>query len=344
MLSNSMNSGFVWCRARRWAVYGLLVVSVLLGLTAACGRESSEEPEGNASAAVAAPETSITTVGPLPTIAPSPIPTAGVPTAIPLVEPAPPTATAGPRIFTGPVPASNIPFPTYPTNTPRPLATRIPTLTWKATPTVSPGEHLMDEARKGFTDTTGAAFEVMATLDLDSSSGTEPVSVTYAGDFRLGYALGDVTVIRTNATEHFREVSTSFGLGRVSHVVNPETGSWEPYLESSPYFVDLLTLFGFSERALGDFALSAETSSNGAPSQVLNTVIRNLEIAGGKGDVEASFRIDESTGLVKEVEATGTLHFARHSVLLGDTGGKSATVKITARLFDYGKESPRNRP
>ena len=101
-----------------------------------------------------------------------------------------------------------------------------------------------------------------------------------------------------------------------------------------------MKLFGLEEKALEHLALQRWTTVDGAPYQVLNAVIRDLEVGGGKGDVDAVFRIDESDGFLKEVEVTGTLEFARDSVLLGDTRGKTATIRIVARLFDHGKTVP----
>ena len=344
MLGNSKNLWIVWAsRLRRGALSVLVAGSVMAVLLAACSSDGSE-PQPPAIPTV---ETVEATVPPTPTegatevsaSAPSPLDTL-IPTAIPTAVPAPPTATPTPRIFTGPVAASNIPFPTYATNTPRLLATRVPTPTRGPTPTPGPGEEIMEGARGLMASSTGVAFEVTATLDFDSEDGVEQVSVTYAGDFRPGYNVADVAVTHPNGKEQAREITSHLSFGRFTQILDTRTDNWEPYSGRPPYFVDLLKLFGLEEKFLEHLALQGRTTVDGVPYQALNAVIRDLEVGGGKGDVDAVFRIDESDGFLKEVEVTGTLEFAQNSVLLGDTAGKTATVKLVTRLFDYGKTVP----
>ncbi len=344
MLGNSKNLWIVWAsRLRRGALSVLVAGSVMAVLLAACSSDGSE-PQ---SPAIPTVETVEETVPPAPTegatevsaSAPSPLDTL-IPTAIPTAVPAPPTATPTPRIFTGPVAASNIPFPTYATNTPRPLATRVPTPTRGPTPTPGPGEEIMEGARGLMASSTGVAFEVTATLDFGSGNGIEQVSVTYAGDFRPGYNVAEVAVTRPNGTDQAREITSNLSFGRFTQILDTRTDNWEPYSGRPPYFVDLLKLFGLEEKFLEHLALQGRTTVDGVPYQVLNAVIRDLEVGGGQGDVDAVFRIDESDGFLKEVEITGTLEFSRNSDLLGDTAGKTAAVKLVTRLFDYGKTVP----
>ena len=344
MLGNSNNLWIVWAsRMRRGALSALVAGSVMAVLLAACSSDGSE-PQPPAIPTV---ETVEATVPPAPTegatevsaSASSPLDTL-IPTAIPTAVPAPPAATPAPRIFTGPVAASNIPFPTYATNTPRPLATRVPTPTRGSTPTPGPVEEIMEGARGLMASSTGVAFEVTATLDFGSGNGIEQVSVTYAGDFRPGYNVADVAVTHPNGKEQTREITSHLSFGRFTQILDTRTDNWEPYSGRPPYFVDLLKLFGLEEKFLEHLALQGRTTVDGVPYQALNAVIRDLEVGGGQGDVDAVFRIDESDGFLKEVEITGTLEFSRNSDLLGDTAGKTATVRIAARLFDYGKTVP----
>ena len=198
----------------------------------------------------------------------------------------------------------------------------------------------MAGARSRFVELQGVAFEATATLDFDYGNGIEQVSVTYAGDFRPGYNVADLAITRPNGTEQAREITSNLGFGKITQILDTRTGNWEPHFGRTPYFVDLLKLFGLEEKTLEQLALQGETTVDVATYQVLNAVIRDLEVGGGQGDVDAVFRIDESDGFLKEVEVTGTLEFSENSVLLGDTRGKTATVKIVARLFDYGKTVP----
>ena len=355
MWGDSGKSTIGWTGNVRHRILSALAAgSVLLALVVACGGENSAPsspspatgPASQAAAPTANTGAATTIASRVPAGAPTPnttasnVPTPNLPTVIPTAASEPPTATPAPRVFTGPVAASNIPFPTYATSTPRPLATRAPTPTAIPTPTPGPAQEIMDGARNLMAVSSGVAFEVTATLAFDSGSGSERVSVTYAGDFRPGYNSADLTVTSGDGTEEFREISSNLGFGRITQVFETRAATWEPYFDRPPYFVDLPKLFGLDERSLSSLALQGETNVGGASYQVLHAVIRGLEIGGGQGDVDAVFRIDISDGFLREVVATGTLEFARESALLGDTGGKTATVRLAARLFDYGKTVP----
>ena len=347
MLGNSKKHGVVWAgRLKQSVLFALVAGSILAVLLAACSSDSDERlppsvPAVDTVETAAPPAPPAYTEAPaeVPASAPTPLNTV-IPAAIPAAVSALPTAPPAPRVFTGPVPASNIPFPTYATNTPRPLATRVPTPTSGPNPTPGPEEEIMEGARGLMASSTGVAFEVIATLDIDSGDGIEQVSVTYTGDFRPGYNVADVAVTHPNGTEQTREITSHLSFGRFTQILDTGTDNWEPYSGRPPYFVDLLKLFGLEEKFLEHLALQGGTTVDGVPYQVLNAVIRDLEVGGGQGDVEAVFRIDESDGFLKEVEITGTLEFSRNSDLLGDTAGKTATVRIAARLFDYGKTVP----
>ena len=345
MLGNSGTIGIEWLgNARHRVIWVLVTVLLLLGLTTACGGE-----RGNTAELSPAP-------GPA-SQAPSPAPTAGVavpsqngasveappsnvPTVVPTAVSLPPTATPAPRVFAGPVTASNIPFPTYPTNTPRPLATRAPTPTKGPTPTARPEELIMAAARSRFVEFQGVAFEVTAILDFDSDNGIEQVSVGYTGNFRPGYIVADLAITRPSGTGEVREITANLGFRRITHIIDAKTDNREPYFGRPPYFVDLPKLFGLDDRSLGGLTLQGEINGDSVSYSVLNAEICDLEIGGGRGDVAAVFRTDRSDGFLKEVEATGTLEFAEDSAPLGDTGGKTATVKLAVRLFDYGKTVP----
>ena len=215
MLGNSKKPGVVWMwRFKEWGVPALLAVSLLAVLLVGCGADSSVPlPTPMPTVETAVSPASTTLAAPRPTS-----PSAAIPTAIPTAVPAPPTATPAPRIFTGPVAASNIPFPTYATNTPRPLATRVPTPTRGPTPTPGPGEEIMEGARGLMALSSGVAFEVTATLDIDSGDGVEQVSVTYAGDFRPGYNVADLAVTRPNGAEQVREITSNLSFGRLTQI------------------------------------------------------------------------------------------------------------------------------
>ena len=340
MLGNSKKLGAGWLgKVKLWAVATVLAGSILAVFLVACSSENREPLPTVIPTVETAVPLALTEV---PTAVPT-SPPAAIPTAIPRAVLVPPTATPAPRIFSGPVPASNIPFPTYATSTPRPLATREtipPTLTPTPTATPGPAVKIMEITRSRMASSGGVAFEVIATLDFESGGAVDQVSITYGGDFRPGYNVADLSATGPSGTARSREITSNLGFGRVTQILDVPTGNWEPHRSSTPYFVDLPKLFGLEQRTLRNLVLQKDTTVDGIEIQVLKGELRKLDVAGGEGDLAAVFRIDRADGFLKEVEVSGILEFEENSALLGDTSGKTAAARLVVRLFDYGKIVP----
>ena len=253
---------------------------------------------------------------PPPTGNPTPASAADTPTA---ASAAPPSTPIG-----GPLPASNIPLPT---STPSPVP--------EPTPTPEPAVAIIHSARERMAAAGGLAFEVTFNLHVLLDGRTHDVPVTYAGDSRAeGYSSAEVTVTAPDETVESRVII----LDRTVQVLDASTGRWDADYGESPYFIDLRTLFGLRSGDLSDLSLAGQQVAGGVDTHRVEGRLRGLEIAGARGDFDVVYWIGAEDGLLREVFAFGRLELDDDTTLIGSVSAETASIKLTARLFDHGKQ------
>ena len=106
----------------------------------------------------------------------------------------------------------------------------------------------------------------------------------------------------------------------------------------SPYFIALDELFGPKANAVTELALTGEEEVDGVDIQVISGKLRDVEVAGSQGELDVVYWIGVDDGLIRKVSASGDLDLDGDVVLIGDTDAETASIKLTAKLFDHGKE------
>ena len=261
---------------------------------------------------------------PLPTDSPPAVSAIDTPNAAPVT----PTSVS----VTGPVPASNIPFPTpttAPATTPRSTSVAEPT------PTPDSAVGIMASARLKMADAGSFAFETSFSLEGLLDGRTHDVLVTYVGDFHaIGYSSADVSVAAPDETVEARVVT----FDHTTHVLNASTQRWEVTPEESPYFIDLTALFGRRASDLLGLRLTGQEMVYGVDTHRVEGRLQELEIAGARGDFEVVYLIGTDDGLLREVFAFGHLKLDDDTTLIGNLDAETASIKLTARLLDHGKQ------
>ena len=252
---------------------------------------------------------------PPPPTNPPPTSVAGTPTTV-SVEP---TGTP----VTGPVQASNIPFPT-PTSLPVPEPIATP----------EPAAKVIDLAREEMDAAGSLAFEISIDLNIVQDGRTSKISITYVGDARDdGYSSNRVTVAAPDGTVELRVIIHAPYI----HVFDESTGKWRIDDGESPYFLDLGALFGFTPGVPADLELTGQELVDGVEMHRVEGRLRGLDIVGARGDFDVVYLIDAEDGLVREVSAFGQLDVDDDTTLIGDITAENASTKLTAKLFDHGK-------
>lgn len=244
----------------------------------------------------------------------------------------PTTPTTVPTV--APVPATNIPFPT-PQTAP---ASNIPFPSPTPSPTPDSAIAIMAAAREEMGDVGSAAFDISANLEALSKGRTEYTPVTYVGDFRTsGYNTAHVTVTTAEETFESRVITLVTPTLVTTHVRNASTGGWDTGYGYSAYFVDTQALFGGRTRDLTDLELTGQKEIDGVETHEISGKLKNLRIAGARGDFDVVFWIGADDGLVREVFAFGQLDLKYDTALIGGTKAETASIKLTGKLFDHGK-------
>ena len=250
-----------------------------------------------------------------PTGSPTPVSEADTPTA----TSAAPTSVP----MSGPVPASNIPLPTPP---PSPVP--------DPTPTPGPAVSIIELAREKMDAAGSLAFEIGFNMEVLKDGRTHHIPVTWIGDARTdGYSSADVVVTVPDGTAESRVII----LDSTVHVLDASTSSWDSHYSESPYFIDLAALFGSCSGDVTDLALTGQKVVDGVDTHRVEGRLRGLEIAGARGDFDVVCWIGAADGLVREVFAFGRLEVDDETTLIGNLSAETASIKLTARLFDHGK-------
>ena len=297
-------------------VGALIIVALLLG---ACG----DEPEPTAT--------------PLPTNTPTPTST---PTATP--EPPTPTPTATP------IPTPTVtPTPT-PQTVPSPTATTVPTPTASSsspspTPTPGPAVDIMDTARSAMAEAVTFALEIDIVLDVRTGGLEIEVPVKYAGDSyvldstylhpAIGYSSADLTItIPFQVIES--KLITSSG---TSYIFDVTANTWERLPGDSPFFAGPSVFLGSDASDTTDVVLVRSETIDGSETHVVSAKRPGVEIGGATGDLDVLYWIGVGDGLLRKVEASGTVEFGEEGVPGLDISIASANATLTATFFDYGK-------
>ena len=292
------------------SLVGALIIAILF--VGACG----DEPEPTAT--------------PLPTNTPTPTST---PTATP--EPPTPTPTATPT----PTPtATPSPTPTPQTVT-GPTATTVPTPTASPsrpsqTPTPGPAVDIMDTARSAMAEAVTFALEIDIVLDVRTGGLAIEVPVKYAGDLHaIGYSSADLTItIPFQVIES--KLITSSG---TSYIFDDTANTWEPLPGDSPFFAGPSVFLGSDASDATDVVLVRSETLDGVETHVVSAKRPGVEIGGATGDLNVLYWIGVDDGLLRKVEASGTVEFGEEGVPGLDISIASANATLTATFFDYGK-------
>ena len=285
----------------------LIIVALLVG---ACG----DEPEPTA--------TPLPTNTPTPTSTPTatPEPPTPTPTATPVPTPTV-TPTPTPQTVTGPT-ATTVPTPTASSSSPSP------------TPTPGPAVDIMDTARSAMAEAVTFALEIDIVLDVRTGGLAIEVPVKYAGDLHaVGYSSADLTItIPFQVIES--KLITSSG---TSFIFDDVANTWEPLPGDSPFFAGPSVFLGSDASDATDVVLVRSETLEGVQTHVVSAKRPGVEIGGATGDLDVLYWIGVGDGLLRKVEASGTVEFGEEGVPGLDISIASANATLTARFFDYGK-------
>ena len=232
----------------------------------------------------------------------------------------------------GAVPASNIPLPTRP-----PVSIPLPTRPAGVAGLAS-GDAVIASSLEKIADAGSLAFEIEANLRIELDNLTYEIPVNYAGDFRFGgYAAADVSAATPERVIEARVITFAPLFFAATHVLESSSEGWDTTYGNSPYYIDLTGLVGGTPDELIGLGLTGQETLDGMDIHVLSGKLQGLEIAGAWGDFSVVYRIGVDDGLVREVFAFGDLEVNDDVTLIGDTDADTASIELTARLFDHGK-------
>ena len=290
------------------SLVGALIIAILF--VGACG----DEPEPTA--------TPLPTNTPTPTSTPTatPEPPTPTPTATPIPTPTV-TPTPTPQSVTGPT-ATTVPTPTAPSSSPSP------------TPTPGPAVDIMDTARSAMAEAVTFALEIDIVLDVRTGGLAIEVPVKYAGDLHaIGYSSADLTItIPFQVIES--KLITSSG---TSYIFDVTANAWEPLPGDSPFFAGPSVFLGTGASDTTDVVLVRSETLDGSETHVVSAKRPGVEIGGATGDLDVIYWIGVGDGLLRKVEASGTVEFGEEGVPGLDISIASANATLTATFFDYGK-------
>ncbi len=316
----------------QWAAFIGLLGLLTVALLAACGNE----PLPTRVLLPIDPTPILNSAGPtaMPTTVPTVEPTV-IPTAIPV------TPTVGPT--RGPVPASNIPLPTWepsPTRVFQPSAVPEPTPIPTATPIPDPAIEIMSVAGEKLFAAGSVAFEINVALEILADGQARQIAVSYWGDYRPGwYSSAELTGagVEPEGSIASRVISSEI-FPRITHILDAGTQRWAAHQSRTPYFIDLAELFAPQGNRPPYLTLTGQEMRDGAAMHVISGKLLELELAGAPGKFDAVYRVGADDGLLREVQISGSLDLAEDTKLFGDIVGDSASLELTSRLFDHGKE------
>ena len=232
------------------------------------------------------------------------------------------TATPALAPTTAPVPASNIPFPT-PTSSPTP----------------NPAMDAFGSAIVKLWEAGGAAIEISANLEALSDGHTVQISISYTGVFAIGgLNWSDLVVAAPVLGIESRVMTLAAPFLTTVHVLDESSGNWEANYGHSSYSFALDKLFVPPTYDFTNLELSGREELNGIDVHVFTAKLRDFAVAGSRGDLDVVYWIGVDDGLLLKLSASGALDVGADTMLIGGTVAESASVKLTATVFDHGRQ------
>ena len=258
-----------------------------------------------------------------------------------------PTPTSPPVTATSPAPTA-----TY-TQTPRPTEAPSPTTTEIHAPTSTPAtarqsmmstHDLVNQAVQNLANSRSVSFEIDATLEAQTDDGTHRIPIKYTGEtFFRSFDRMDVAVTTGNETDHRRVLTVGSLLDRTL-LFDPSTGNWEVDGRESPFSIDFEGLFGLEPSNISVFSLREGAADSQTVRQPVKVALRFIEIAGAVVNLDAVYSIGIDDGHLWEIQASGKMMLRPETTLLGDINAESASISLTAKLFDHGKQTDMDLP
>ena len=192
----------------------------------------------------------------------------------------------------------------------------------------------MDMSRGAMAEAVTFALEIDIVLDVRTGGLAIEVPVKYAGDLHaIGYSSADLTItIPFQIIES--KLITSSG---TSYIFNVTANAWEPLPGDSPFFAGPSVFLGSDASDATDVVLVRSETLDGVETHVVSAKRPGVEIGGATGDLDVLYWIGVDDGLLRKVEASGTVVFGEEGVPGLDFTIASANATLTARFFDYGK-------
>lgn len=300
-------------------VISLSVLAIGLGIVLACGDSPAPEPVSSDHVAVAPEAVPSSKILPSPSSAQE----SKVKTS--------PSATAVPEIMTtsGPVAATNIPFPT-----PKSPSTRTRNRTPRPVPTPTLVETILGNVQTGSEDAGGVTFEVDFEIEVPSNGRTDATTLTYMGKHEplLDYTYVDVSV--TNAGEVTHAKSISFN--EATWVYTDSTDDWTILAHyDTPYYMEFEPFFFIAPR--DQWTLVGTEEIDGVDTHRIEGGRINLRIGGVNAVMDCTVWIDVKDGLTRRIEGTGEVAIPEdHALIARPDDGIYPAVRMTADFTEYG--------
>ena len=174
------------------------------------------------------------------------------------------------------------------------------------------------------------ALEIDIVLDVRTGGLAIEVPVKYAGDLHaIGYSSADLTItIPFQVIES--KLITSSG---TSYIFDVTANAWEPLPGDSPFFAGPSVFLGSDASDATDVVLVRSESLDGTDTQVVSAKRPGVEIGGATGDLDVIYWIGVGDGLLRKVEASGTVEFGEEGVPGLDFSIASANATLTATIL-----------
>ena len=193
----------------------------------------------------------------------------------------------------------------------------------------------MATARSAMAEAVTFALEIDIVLDVRTGGLAIEVPVKYAGDLHaIGYSSANLTItIPFQVIES--KLITSSG---TSYIFDVTANAWEPLPGDSPFFAGPSVFLGSDASDATDVVLVRSETIEGTETHVVSAKRPGVEIGGATGDLEVLYWIGVDDGLLRKVEASGTVEFGEEGVPGLDFSIASANATLMATFFDYGKD------
>ena len=203
---------------------------------------------------------------------------------------------------------------------------------------------LVNQAVQNLASSRSVSFEIDATLEAQTNDGIHRIQIKYTGEtFFRSFDRMDVVVSTSNETDHRRVLTVGSLLDRTL-LFDPSTGNWEVDGRESPFSIDFEGLFGLEPSNISVFSLREGAADSQTVRQPVKVALRFIEIAGAVVNLDAVYSIGIDDGHLWEIQASGKMMLRPETTLLGDINAESASISLTAKLFDHGKQTDMDLP